>query len=160
MFVTGVAAALAPWIDDASIAKPASTATTTRRRRAVHRKSAAELLQTLLETSVISVSPSSRGSHWPPRPVVKVNLGAGCFWVTSPRGWGSNSCFSCAAERDLTKGRGLNVTKLLSPRSRAAGTDSVRRPVPLARSRLAIKARSLRKGSSRSRADTLTESLY
>ena len=33
------------------------------------------------------------GSHWPPRPVVKVNLEARCFWEMSRRALSSNSCF-------------------------------------------------------------------
>src|SRR6516164_7072422 len=38
-------------------------------------------------------TPSSLGSHWPPRPVVKVNMEAGCFRVMSPLGGDGFSCF-------------------------------------------------------------------
>src|SRR6516164_6092354 len=77
--------ALAPWIDDASIARPASAARPARLRRVAGRRFAAELLQTLLDTSVISVLPSSQGFPGP-LAKAKANLRARCFQTMSPNG--------------------------------------------------------------------------
>ena len=85
---------------------------------------------------------------------VRANLEARCFCAMSRSSGASNSCFTPCYPREFApkRTRAQPDDRAEPSLSRGRCRESVRRPVPLTWPRLAISARSLRRGSLRSRA--------